>query len=212
MRQSPGIYVEIRIRGDIEGVCRQSQSRGLHEPWDLRFTSIQYLPRAWEAEPQRFNYTTRIGFGLQIVGQGESTGNREEATGLRTSALKFWSADSKSLIEEGSGYWQYIPTENGVRFLTWYDYRTRFGAIGRLLDTVLFRPLLGWATAWSFDRLRLQIDRGLEPKVALRLSAIHACSRLAIAVIWLWQVLLPQRLFYDSEQPAMITPCRTSTA
>jgi len=150
MQQRPGIYVEIQIRGDIEEVWRQSQRPELHEPWDLRFTKIQYLPRASEAEPQRFNYTTRIGFGLQIVGQGESTGTREEATGLRTSALKFWSADSKSLIEEGSGYWQYIPTENGVRFLTWYDYRTRFGAIGRLLDTVLFRPLLGWANRVEF--------------------------------------------------------------
>ncbi len=169
MRQSPGIYVEIRIRGDIEEVWRQSQRPELHEPWDLRFTSIQYLPRASEAEPQRFNYTTRIGFGLQIVGQGESTGTREEATGLRTSALKFWSA-------------------------------------------VLFRPLLGWATAWSFDRLRLQIDRGLEPKVALRLSAIHACSRLAIAVIWLWQGLLPKLLFDDADERAMIAASHLSTA
>ena len=211
MQQSPGIYVEILIRGDIEEVWRQSQSPELHEPWDLRFTKIQYLPRASEAEPQRFNYTTRIGFGLQIVGQGESTGNREEATGLRTSALKFWSADSKSLIEEGSGYWQYIPTENGVRFLTWYDYRTRFGAIGRLLDRALFRPLLGWATAWSFDRLRLQIDKGLEPRASLRLSAIHAFSRAAIAIIWLWQGLVPKLLLNQADERAMMAASHLST-
>lgn len=129
MQQLPGIYVEILIRGDIEDVWRHTQRPELHERWDLRFTKIQYLPRPSEAEPQRFNYTTRIGFGLQISGEGESTRNREEATGRRTSALKFWSAD---LVEEGSGYWQYVPTENGVRFLTWYDYRTRFGGIGRL--------------------------------------------------------------------------------
>jgi hypothetical protein len=212
MRQRPGIYVEILIRGDIDEVWRHTQRPELHEPWDLRFTKIQYLPRESEAEPQRFNYTTRIGFGLQIIGQGESTGNREEATGVRTSALKFWSADSKSLIEEGSGYWQYIPAENGVRFLTWYDYRTRFGAVGRLVDRVLFRPMLGWATAWSFDRLRLQIDRGLEPRVALRLSAIHACSRLAIAFIWLWQGLLPKLLFNDAGERAMIAASHLSTA
>jgi DoxX-like family len=212
MRQRPGIYVEILIRGDIDEVWRHTQRPELHEPWDLRFTKIQYLPRASEAEPQRFNYTTRIGFGLQIIGQGESTGNREEATGVRISALKFWSADSKSLIAEGSGYWQYIPTENGVRFLTWYDYRTRFGAVGRLVDRVLFRPMLGWATAWSFDRLRLQIDRGLEPRVALRLSAIHACSRLAIAFIWLWQGLLPKLLFNDAGERAMIAASHLSTA
>lgn len=212
MPQRPGIYVEILIRGDIEEVWRQTQTPELHEPWDLRFTKIQYLPRASEAEPQRFNYTTRIGFGLQIVGQGESTGNREQDTGLRTSALKFWSADSKSLIKEGSGYWQYIPTENGVRFLTWYDYRTRFGAIGRLIDKMIFRPLIGWATAWSFDRLRLRIDRGLEPKIALRLSAIHACSRLAIAIIWVWQGLLPKLLFNDADERVMMAASHLSTA
>jgi hypothetical protein len=210
MQQRPGIYVEILIRGDIEEVWRHTQRPELHEPWDLRFTKIQYLPRASEAEPQRFNYTTRVGFGLHIVGQGESTGNREEATGQRTSALRFWSADPKSLIEEGSGYWQYIPTENGVRFLTWYDYRTRFGAIGRLLDRVLFRPLLGWATAWSFDRLRLQIDRKLEPRTTLRLSAIHACSRAAISIIWLWQGLVPKLLLNHADERAMMAAAHLS--
>jgi hypothetical protein len=211
MHQRPGIYVEILIRGDVDEVWRQTQIPELHEPWDLRFTKIEYLPRSSEKEPQRFNYTTRIGFGLQIFGQGQSTGNREEATGVRTSALTFWSADSKSLIEEGSGYWQYIPTENGVRFLTWYDYRTRFGAMGRLLDGILFRPLLGWATAWSFDRLRLHIDRGLEPKAAFRFSAIHACSRVAIALIWLWQGLLPKLLFNDADERAMMAASHLAT-
>jgi hypothetical protein len=210
--QRPGIYVEIFISGDIEKVWKHTQRPELHEPWDLRFTEIQYLPRASEAAPQQFNYITRIGFGLKIVGRGESTGNCEEETGVRTSALKFWSADTKSLIEEGSGYWQYIPTKNGVRFLTWYDYRTRFGAIGHLIDRALFRPLLGWATAWSFDRLRLRIDKGLEPRVALRLAAIHVCSRLAIAIIWLWQGLLPKLLFNDADERAMMAASHLSTA
>jgi hypothetical protein len=211
MQQPPGIYVEILIRGDIEDVWRHTQRPELHEPWDLRFTKIQYLPRPSETEPQRFNYTTRIGFGRQISGQGESTGNREETTGRRTSALKFWSANPKSLIEEGSGYWQYIPTENGVRFLTWYDYRTRFGGMGRLLDRVFFRRLLGWATAWSFDRLRLQIDKGLEPRATFRLSAIHACSRAAIAFIWLWQGLVPKLLIIQADERAMMAASHLPT-
>jgi DoxX-like family len=208
--QRPGIYVEILIHGDIEEVWRHTQRPELHEPWDLRFTKIQYLPRASETAPQQFNYTTRIGFGIQIVGQGESTGNREEATGQRTSALKFWSADPKSLIEEGSGYWQYVPTDDGVRFLTWYDYRTRFGVIGRLFDRAFFRPLLGWATAWSFDRLRIQIEKGVEPRTTLRLSAIHACARLAIASIWLWQGLVPKLLFNHVDERAMMVASHLS--
>ncbi len=204
MRQPPGIYVEILIRGDIDELWKYTQQPDLHESWDLRFTKIQYLPRASDSEPQRFNYTTRIGFGLQVVGQGESTGSREEATGRRTSALKFWSADPKSLIEEGSGYWQYIPTKGGVRFLTWYDYQTRFGAGGSAIDRLLFRPMIGWATAWSFDRLRLRLEEGLEPRTALRLSAIHATARMAVAVIWLWQGLVPKLLFNQADERAMI--------
>jgi hypothetical protein len=204
MQHGPGIYVEITIRGDVEEVWKHTQRSELHELWDLRFTTIRSLPRVSEAEPQRFLYTTQIGFGLHIDGEGESTGNREETTGLRTSALKFWSGDLKSLIAEGSGYWQYIPTEDGVRFLTWYDYRTRFGVVGHWLDRFLFRPLLGWATAWSFDRLRLWIDNGLAPKAALRLAAIHAWARSAVAFIWLWQGLVPKLLFDQADERAMM--------
>jgi hypothetical protein len=200
-----GIYVEILIRGEIDELWRQTQTPELHQPWDLRFTDITYLPRASQAEPQRFNYSTRIGFGLKISGEGESTGNREDRTGVRTSALSFWSADPKSLIEEGSGYWKYIPTADGIRFLTWYDYRTRFGMLGRAIDVLFFGRLIGWATAWSFDRLRLRIENGLDPKVALQLAAIHACSRIAIAFIWLWQGLVPKLLFNNSDERAMLS-------
>jgi hypothetical protein len=212
VRQRPGIYVEILIRGDIDELWKYTQQPELHESWDLRFTKIHYLPRASDSQPQRFNYTTRIGFGLQIIGQGESTGSREEATGRRTSALKFWSADPKSLIEEGSGYWQYIPTEGGVRFLTWYDYQTRFGAVGRALDSILFRPMIGWATAWSFDRLRMRLEQGLDPRVTFRLSAIHATSRLVVALIWLWQGLVPKLLFNHADERAMMAASHMNLA
>ncbi len=141
-----GIYVEIQIHADVDEIWRRTQVPELHQQRDLRFTAIEYLPRPSEDEPQRFLYSTRIGFGLKIDGSGESTGTREDATGVRTSALSFWSSDPKSLIEEGSGYWQYHPTAAGVRFLTWYDYRTRFGVLGRLVDRLLFRPLLRWAS------------------------------------------------------------------
>src|SRR5579864_1239960 len=195
MARHPGIYVEILIRGSVDEIWRHSQLPDLHKLWDLRFTTIDYLPRPSENEPQRFRYSTRIGLGLKIEGEGESTATREDSTGLRTSALKFWSCDPKSLIKEGSGYWQYIPVPGGTRFLTWYDYRTRFGAPGRLIDRLLFRPLIGWATAWSFDRLRLWIDRGIPPQVTGRMAWIHALARFGIAFSWLWQGLVPKLLF-----------------
>jgi hypothetical protein len=201
----PGIYVEILIRGAPGEVWRHTQVPGLHQRWDLRFSSISYLPKRSEDEPQRFRYSTRIGFGLKIEGEGESTGTREDAGGRRTSALKFWSSDRKSLIEEGSGYWKYIPSADGVQFLTWYDYRTRFGAAGRLIDRLIFRPLIGWATAWSFDRLRLWIDRGVPPQLSLRMAVIHALARLGIAFTWMWQGLVPKLLFPSIDERIMLT-------
>src|SRR5690349_11134746 len=103
------IYVEITIRGPLEELWQKTQTPGLHQRWDLRFTSIEYLPKADESEPQRFLYSTRLGFGLCIRGEGETVGNRDDGYGLRTSSLRFWSDDPKSLIEEGAGYWQYVP-------------------------------------------------------------------------------------------------------
>jgi hypothetical protein len=200
----PGIYVEILIDGSIDEIWRRTQVPDLHERWDLRFTTIKYLPRPSEAEPQKFLYSTRIGFGLRIDGEGESTGAREDVTGVRTSALVFSSSDRKSLIRKGSGYWQYHPTDAGVRFLTWYDYRTRFGPIGRAIDRIVFRPLIGWATAWSFDRLRLWIDRDVSPEISMRMTVIHAVARLGIAFTWMWQGLVPKLLFPSPDEQAMI--------
>jgi hypothetical protein len=188
------IYVEIAIRAPLEELWRLTQSPDLHQRWDLRFTRIAYLPRPDPAEPQRFRYETRIGFGLAVSGEGETAGERDLADGTRSSALRFWSADAKSLIREGSGYWRYVPGGASVRFLTRYDYTPRFGAPGRWLDTLLFRPLLGWATAWSFDRLRHWLERGLEPETALRQALVHAVARGALAAVWIYQGLVPKLL------------------
>jgi hypothetical protein len=199
-----GIYVEIVMRAGVDEIWRHTQTPELHEQWDLRFTKIQYLPRSSATEPQRFQYSTRLGFGLKIDGAGESTGTREDASGSRTSALSFWSADPKSLIEKGSGYWKYDPTSEGVRFLTWYDYETRFGATGRLFDGLIFRPLIGWATAWSFDRLRLWVDCGVRPQTSLRMTLIHGLARLGIAFTWMWQGLIPKLMFPSPDEKVMI--------
>src|SRR5205807_6313634 len=103
------IYVEIFIRGDMESLWLKTQEPTLHQRWDLRFSEIAYLPRQ-PGQPQQFLYSTRIGAGLRINGEGESTGARDGSSGERTSALKFWSKDPKSLIEAGSGYWKYVPS------------------------------------------------------------------------------------------------------
>jgi hypothetical protein len=204
VNRSPGIYVEILIQDELEQVWRLTQYPALHQRWDLRFTKIEYLPRSPLSLPQQFLYETRIGFGLSIRGTGESVGERATASGDTISSLKFGSADRKSLIREGSGYWRYVPTTQGLRFLTWYDYSVRFGWAGRLADRLVFRPLMGWATAWSFDRMRLWTEDGQSPESSLGLSLIHATSRMAIAAIWMWHGLIPKMMFRSMDEQAML--------
>lgn len=192
-----GICVEIFIRGSLDDIWEKTQTPPLHQRWDLRFTDITYLPHT---QPQRFLYATRIGFGLRISGEGETVAEHEGEEGPRTSSLKFWSDDPKSLIREGSGYWQYIPSQDGVRFLTWYDYRTRFGWPGHIFDRAIFRPLIDWATAWSFDRLRLWIEKGIDPAVSLQRNLVYSVARLTIAFIWLYHGLVPKLLVHHPDE------------
>lgn len=198
------IYVEVRIRGSMDELWRLTQSPQLHARWDLRFSDIDYLPRPDDRRPQHFQYRTRIGFGLAVQGEGETVGQRDGPDGEHCSALRFWSADPRSLIRSGAGYWRYLPATDGVRFITSYDYQTRFGLPGRLVDLLLFRPLMGWATAWSFDRLRLWIERGIDPAVSLERSLVHALARLSVALVWLYQGLVPKLAGPHADELALI--------
>jgi uncharacterized membrane protein YphA (DoxX/SURF4 family) len=198
-----GIYVEVRIRAPIEALWEHTQDPSLHGRWDLRFSTIRYLPRPGD-EPQRFLYETRIGFGLTIAGTGESVGQRDLPDGRRVSSLRFRSEDPRSIIREGSGYWKYIPAQDGVRFLTWYDYRARFGRAGTLFDRAVFRPMLAWATAWSFDRLRLWLERGIPPESASRHFATHAVARATLALVFAYHGLVPKLLARDADELAML--------
>lgn len=196
-----GIYVETFIHGNMEELWQRTQTPELHERWDLRFSHITYLPRPDPAKPQRFLYETRIGFAIR--GKGESVGDIAQAE-RRTSALTFWSDDPRSIIRKGSGYWQYVQHEQGVQFLTWYDYSTRFGLVGKVFDRALFRPLMGWATAWSFDRLRLWIERGTDPATARHNAIMHAVARIVVAFVWLYHGLVPKLLLTQHDEVVML--------
>ncbi|MFW5417845.1 hypothetical protein J0910_14635 [Nocardiopsis sp. CNT-189] len=175
-----GIYIEARIRAGLGLLWERTQDPAEHCRWDLRFTEIRPLPRLL-SEPARFRYATRVAPFVRVTGTGVSAGERRRPDGTRTSALRFASSHPLSLIAEGRGYWRYIPASGGVRFLTGYDYRPRWGRAGRLADRFAFRPLMGWATAWSFDRLRLWCERGISPESALRRALAEAAVRAAAA-------------------------------
>ena len=198
------IYVETLIRGSLGELWQLTRAPDAHQRWDLRFSSIDYLPRTDPAQPQAFRYTTHLGFGVAITGEGETVGTHAGQDGVSTSALRFWSEDGKSLIAEGSGYWQYRPEQTGVRFITRYEYGVRFGLLGRWFDALVFRPLIGWATAWSFDRLRLWIEAGIPPEVSLRHTVVYTLARLMVAALWIYQGVAPKLLTRQGDEQFLL--------
>ncbi|MFF6857467.1 hypothetical protein ACFY9H_19110 [Streptomyces bacillaris] len=203
-----GLYIEALIRTDPELLWERTQEPALHQRWDLRFTEISPLPGD-PGEGQRFRYATRVLPFVTVAGTGTNAGERHRADGERVSALRFASPQRLSLLAEGSGYWRYVPTPDGVRFLTGYDYRTRWGRFGALADRLVFRPLVGWATAWSFDRLRLWCERGITPARSLAYALSEALARVALVVAALPlgpAVVLPASLTALLLPPLPVTP------
>lgn len=175
-RSNRRIHVETTVRGDLATVWRLSQDPNRHQRWDLRFTRIA------PTGPGRFRYAVRVLPGVEISGTGVHGGERRHPDGGATSILRFASTDPLSLLREGAGFWRYVPTGSGMRFLTGYDYEVRWGACGRVAD-LAFRPLMGWATAWSFDRLRLWVEHGTTPERALATAFADTGARLAAVCV-----------------------------
>jgi hypothetical protein len=190
-RRRRPIYVESRICARIDRVWDATQQPDQHQRWDVRFGAITYLPRA-EGEPQQFTYATTIAPGVTVAGTGESLGDRDRPDGTRWSGLRFWANDRRSIIEAGAGWWRYIPGDDAVRFLTRYDYRPRWGRLGELIDRWAFRPLFGWATAWSFDRLRLWLEDGIPPEKARNQAIAHGCAVAGLAAVFAFHGLVPK--------------------
>jgi len=202
MRPLRPLYVETTIRCELADLWRLTQDPSCHERWDLRFTRITHLPP--EAGRTRFSYSTRVLPGLTIGGVGVTVGQRWRADGTCTSALRFGTRHPLSLIRSGSGYWRYVPTGAGIRFLTGYDYRPALAIADRV-----FRPLLGWATAWSFDRLRLWAELGVSPRRALLNAFTEVLGR--VGAVALLALLCPLWTVVPAALAAAILPPRPHT-
>lgn len=177
LRRGRAIYVESLVRADLDALWAATQEPDRHRRWDLRFGEISYLI-AVDGEPQQFTYATTVA-GIRVAGTGEALGDRHRPDGTRWSGLRFWTDDRRSVLRTGAGYWKYVPTDDGIRFLTRFDYRTRWGTAGVVLDRCGFRPAFGWATAWSFDRLRIWLEDGVPPE---RSARRYLLNRLGFAV------------------------------
>ncbi|MDV6379266.1 DoxX-like family protein [Sporosarcina sp. GW1-11] len=200
MKSKP-IYVEIPIHVPLQRVWDASQQPDLHAQWDLRFSSIRYLPKE-EDEPQRFTYTRNVG-PFTVEGWGESSGSAILADGSRSSSLHFGTDQKISPIREGRGYWKYEPMEDGTKFLTQYDYQTNVGKVGQLMDSV-FRPLMGYATALSFDVLKRWLEKGEAPISQYRRFFTMHLLTLFFAFLWIYQGLVPKLLAMHPQEIAMV--------
>jgi len=204
MNKKP-IYVEIPIKADLEEIWQKTQTPELHEQWDLRFSSISYLPKKTEEEPQSFLYDRNIGLGIKVAGWGESVGTHNKQDGTRTSSLHFGTDQKISPIKKGKGYWKYIPVEEGTIFLTQYDYEIRNKGIFGMMVDFIFRPLIGWGTALSFDVLKRWLEKGELPRLQyLRFY----CSTLITALfflVWAYQGLVPKILAMHPVELTMLS-------
>ncbi|MGA7148335.1 MAG: SRPBCC family protein, partial [Microbacterium sp.] len=158
MSAAPAIYVRIGILAPLDRVWELTQDPALHSRWDGRFSEIVPLEDL-PGGGVRFAYRLRVP-GHTIAGTGTTIGERSRPDGTRTSALRFDTDDPLSPLGAGRGYWRYVPDGDTVVFSTGYDYEP---AWGRLADRVI-RPLVGWLTAWSFDRLRIWAETGVPPE------------------------------------------------
>ncbi|WP_138751216.1 DoxX-like family protein [Paenibacillus sinopodophylli] len=203
MRRKP-IFVELVMQTSFAELWKHTQIPELHEQWDLRFSAIDYLPRTGEAQIQTFRYTTRIGFGLQITGTGETSHTSHGQNGEHRSTLSFSSAQPLSLISSGGGYWKYEEKEGKLRFSTLFDYKTRFGVVGWLVDLYLFRPLFSYATAWSFDRLRIWLEEKVPPSVIAERAMVHYLCVIALMLLWIFEGIVPKLLFPETGELPML--------
>ncbi len=170
-RRDRALYVEILISAPLETVWSLTQDPASHVRWDARFTDIRPV-RLRPDGAQEFEYELDL-LVHTIRGTGVSLGTRESPRGERTSALVFDSDDRVSPLQAGRGYWRYIPTDAGVRFITGYDYEPGWGRLGGIIDRLVTRRFVWWLTARSFDRLRIWAEDGIAPERVSGWRALH---------------------------------------
>ncbi|MGI5132642.1 hypothetical protein ACQEVB_37970 [Pseudonocardia sp. CA-107938] len=205
-RSNRRIYVETTVRGDLPTLWARSQDPRQHRRWDLRFTTIE------PAAPGQLRHAVRVLPGVEVP----DLDAERRADGCAGSLLRFRSPHLLSLLRaESTGE---APSH------TARDYEVRWGIAGRAADRA-FRPLMGWRTAWAFDRLRLWVERGITPEQALRNALADAgvrvaavglaaarCGRVAAVATALVVVLLPPSPLTPAARRCLRRPRRASGA
>ncbi|WP_342468118.1 hypothetical protein NSS78_09620 [Bacillus sp. FSL W8-0920] len=189
MKRKP-VYVETTIHAPIEKVWEYTQNPKLHEQWDLRFSTIS-LNEPQNEQPQSFLYEKHLGFGLNVTGTGAYRTRMMDERNERASSLHFKSSHPLSFIKEGSGYWKYMKTSDHIVFQTQFDYKTKEGKGWTWADRILFRPMIGFMTAFSFGALKTWLEKGTHPRLLLERTLAHYGICLLFAIVWLCQAVIP---------------------
>jgi len=140
---------------------------------------------------------------MNIAGWGESKGIFNGDDGSRTSSLHFRTDQAISLIKEGKGYWKYEPEQHSITFLTQYHYDVNFGAVGRIFDFFVFRPLMGWATALSFDVLKRWLEKGEAPSAQYTRFFSQWMITFLFFFVWVYQGLIPKLVTMHPQELSM---------
>ncbi|MCM3147469.1 hypothetical protein [Bacillus pumilus] len=189
MKRKP-VYVETTIHAPIEKVWEYTQNPKLHEQWDLRFSTIS-LNEPQNEQPQSFLYEKHLGFGLSVTGTGAYRTRMMDERNERASSLQFKSSHPLSFIKEGSGYWKYMKTSDHIVFQTQFDYKTKEGKGWTWADRILFHPMIGFMTAFSFGALKTWLEKGTHPRLLLERTLAHYGICLLFAIVWLCQAVIP---------------------
>src|SRR5262249_20131130 len=138
------LHIRAKIKTTLHALWKYTQDHRVHPSWDHRFSRITMLSPIIETGTTML-YERDLGF-FTIRGFGRYKLHRP----MRQSTFEFWSDDKRSLIARGVGLWLYTPLADGtVDFFTAYDYRVRWGVLGRIIDRLIFRPAILHVTEQS---------------------------------------------------------------
>ena len=96
------------------------------------------------------------------------------------------------------------PMQRGTKFLTQYDYEANFGSFGKVFDAFVFRPIIGWGTALSFDVLKRWLEKGESPRSQyFRFFTTYGLAIL-FAFIWIYHGLIPKIIGNHPDERRML--------
>ena len=181
-----------------------TQNPELHEQWDLRFSSITYLPKKSEDDPQVFLYETKLGCGVKVAGWGKSIGTHNKEDGSKTSSLHFGTNQKISPICEGKDIGNIYRQITKPHFSPNMTMMYVMVYLDGLLD-LFFRPIMGWATTLSFDVLKRWIEKGESPRTQYVRFFSHAIVTMLFFFVWLYQGLVPKIIAKHPEEVSMLS-------